>query len=89
MSYDGGVKNSVVDFIKVNRKNNTIVEYGIAHDAETLAPLGTPTEIKYERIEQGRYKLYVYKYSKCQYTVFSLSGGWNVSPIPHISTTTK
>lgn len=39
-----------------------------------MAPLGTPDEIKYERIEDGCYRLYVYKYSKCQYTVFNLNG---------------
>lgn len=43
--HDNGVSNSVVDFIKVSRKNVTLRGYAIAQQCEIMAPLGTPADI--------------------------------------------
>lgn len=72
--YDDGVKNSVVDFSKINRNNRTLIEHDIASNMETMAPLGAPTEIKYQKIEYGKYKIFVYKYSGGQYDVSDING---------------
>lgn len=65
--YDGGVKNTAVDFIKVHRDNKNVEEYVTALEAGLIARLGSPEEVLYEQREDGKLSVTCFPYSKCYY----------------------
>lgn len=74
LTYDGGVKNTVVDYIKINRSHDTFLNVLLAQQLRMVEHLGTQSEIKYERMGDGRYALRCYKYSGCQYERIIVDG---------------
>lgn len=67
VTYDGGIKNTVVDYVKVNRNHDTTRIVKVVERLRMVQQLGSPAEIKFERLEEGKYALNCYKYSGCQY----------------------
>lgn len=63
ITYDGGIKNTIVNYIKMNRNHDTFLNLNIAEKLRMIDRLGTPAEIKYERLSEGNYALHSYTYS--------------------------
>lgn len=61
LTYDGGIKNTVVDYLKVNRNHERFLNMALAEQFRIVERLGSPAEIKYERIRNGKYTLSSYK----------------------------
>lgn len=65
LTYDGGVKNTFVDYIKVDRGHERLLEYEFASLCKLQAMLGSLAEIRYEHVSQTEYNLKTYRYSNC------------------------
>lgn len=82
--HDGCVKNTVIEYIKVDRGHDTVLDVGLADKLHMIEQLGSPAEIKYERLDDGKYKLRVYQYSRCQYKSFIVYGMQSVFDHKHV-----
>lgn len=74
LTYDHGVKNTFVDYIKTNRQHGTFLRYETAAEAKLISSLSTPAEIQYTDLEEGKYQLTRYRYSKCCFQKFDVDG---------------
>lgn len=74
MTYDGGVKNTFVDYIKVDRGYERRMEYEFASSFKLQAMLGCPAEIRYEHLTQTQYKMKTYRYFNCCFRKFHVDG---------------
>lgn len=67
ITYDNGIKNTVVDYIKANRTHEKFLNLNLAEQLRMVGRLGSPAQITYERLGGGRYVMNSYTYSGCQY----------------------
>lgn len=74
LTYDRGVKNTLVDFIKTDRGHETILRYDAANEAKLIAKLRKPCEVRYETHGDGSYTLTTYIYSKCCFRKLEANG---------------
>lgn len=74
LTYEGGVRNTVVDFIKVHRDYATVRDYVTALEAGLMARLGSPAEIVYEERADGKLSITWFPYSKWYYRVYVIYG---------------
>lgn len=63
--YEGVVKNTFVDNIKVHHEHWKVLEFEMARKEGLLETLGTPCGIRYEHLPDGHYLLKLYTYSNC------------------------
>lgn len=52
--YDGGVRNTVVESIKVKHDNETVADFLTARESGLMSRLGSPTEIHYEKRQDDK-----------------------------------
>lgn len=65
LTYDGGVKNTAVEYISINRKYVDLNKYELSSELKLIANMETPCEVRYEHIGGEKYSAHVYKYSNC------------------------
>lgn len=65
LTYDHGVKNTYVDYIKVNRNHDKLMEYEYSNSCGLQCVLRSPAEMQYEYVSRNQYKVKAYQYSKC------------------------
>lgn len=73
LRYDGGVKNTFVDYIRVNRDFQKIVKLECAEKVKLIYNLESPAEIMYDRKEDVTYLIKFYRYSGMHYRVTKVS----------------
>lgn len=83
LTYDGGIKNSTVDYIKVNRNHATTLNIKLAETLHMVTLLGTPAEIRYTLLSEGKYAIRTYKYSNCQYEQVLVDGFESLKDLKH------
>lgn len=73
LTYEGGITNTFIDYIRVNRQHRNLIEYELA-DAEKLnCALESPYEVAYEKNSDGSFMMKSYKYSNCHYRLFKIN----------------
>lgn len=72
LRYEGGIRNTFVDYIRVNRKFKTIVWYETAEKLKLIANMESPAEIRYEKSDHGEFFVKCFKYSHAFYRVFCI-----------------
>lgn len=70
----GGVKNTFVDYIELNRDNPDFNSYDIAGIKELLDAINNPSEIRYNKVGTAKYEMNSYNYSHCCYRKFLVQG---------------
>lgn len=73
LRYEGGIRNTLVDYVRVIRKFKTILEYECSEKVNLVGNLVSTCDIQYERIEEGKYMMKCFKYSGAHYRVFSIN----------------
>lgn len=74
LTFEGGVRNTVTDFIKLKRDNEVPRDYVTALEAGLIGRLGSPTEILYEQRADGELLITSFPYSNCYYTKYVMDG---------------
>lgn len=81
LRYGGGIRNTFVYYIRVNRNARKFVEYECAENAKLIYNLDSPAEIKYEKKPDGSYVLRCYKYSKAYYRIMAVCGNESIEVV--------
>lgn len=69
LRYEGGIRNTFVDCIRVNRDFQTILEYECAEKMKLIVNMESPAEIRYDKISSDQYLVKSFKYSDAFYRV--------------------
>lgn len=62
LTYDGGIRNTAIEFIKLNRDNGKVRDYVTAIEEGLMGKLGSPAEIVYEQRYDWKLSITCYLY---------------------------
>lgn len=72
--YEGGVRNTVVDYIKMQCENITVCDYVNALEVRLMARIGSPADIVYVERPDGTLSITFFPYSKSYYIRYVING---------------